>query len=69
MPLPRKNDTGGPGAPVLDILSAHVRLLDVEEYTEPRTIQKTTVAASLNTPSLDVPLRSSTTAWAASTTA
>jgi hypothetical protein len=37
MPLPRKKDEGGTGAPVLNILSAHVRLFDVEEHTEPYT--------------------------------
>lgn len=40
MPLPRKKDAGGTGAPVLDILNAHVRLLDVEEYIEPRTVMR-----------------------------
>jgi hypothetical protein len=40
MPLPRKKDAGGSGAPVLDILNAHVRLIDVEEHTEPYTITR-----------------------------
>jgi hypothetical protein len=35
--LPRKKDEGSNGAPVLNILSAHVRLFDVEEHTEPYT--------------------------------
>src|SRR5215217_9496608 len=37
MPLPRRKDEGGSGAPVLNILSAHVRLSDVEEHIEPYT--------------------------------
>jgi hypothetical protein len=40
MPLPRKKDEGGTGAPVLNILSAHVKLFDVEEYTEPYTVAR-----------------------------
>jgi hypothetical protein len=40
MPLPRKKDEGGAAAPVLDILSAHVRLSDVEEHTEPHTVTR-----------------------------
>lgn len=40
MPLPRKKDEGGSGAPVLNILSAHVRLSDVEEHTEPYTVTR-----------------------------
>jgi hypothetical protein len=40
MPLPRKKDAGGSGAPVLDILNAHVRLVDVEEYVEPYTVTR-----------------------------
>jgi hypothetical protein len=40
MPLPRKKDAGSSGAPVLDILNAHVRLIDVEEYTEPHTVTR-----------------------------
>ena len=40
MPLPRKKDTGGSGAPVLNILRAHVRLMDVEEHTEPYTVTR-----------------------------
>ncbi len=40
MPLPRKKDDGTGGAPVLDIMSAHVRLLDVEEHTEPYTVTR-----------------------------
>ena len=40
MPLPRKKDEGGTGAPVLNILSAHVRLSDVEEHTEPYTVTR-----------------------------
>jgi hypothetical protein len=40
MPLPRKKDAGGAGAPVLNILSAHVKLFDVEEHTEPYTVSR-----------------------------
>jgi hypothetical protein len=40
MPLPRKKDDGSNGAPVLNILRAHVRLTDVEEHTEPYTITR-----------------------------
>jgi hypothetical protein len=40
MPLPRKRDAGGSGAPVLDLLNAHVRLVDVEEHVEPYTITR-----------------------------
>jgi hypothetical protein len=40
MPLPRRNDAGGTGAPVLNLLRAHVRLTDVEEHTEPYTITR-----------------------------
>jgi hypothetical protein len=40
MPLPRKKDAGSSGAPVLDILRAHVRLTDVEEHVEPYTITR-----------------------------
>ena len=40
MPLPRKKDDGSSGAPVLNILRAHVRLTDVEEHTEPYTITR-----------------------------
>ena len=40
MPLPRKKDEGGGVAPVLDILQAHVKLFDVEEYTEPYTVER-----------------------------
>jgi hypothetical protein len=40
MPLPRKKDDGASGAPVLDILRAHVKLTDVEEYTEPFTVTR-----------------------------
>jgi hypothetical protein len=40
MPLPRKKDEGGSGAPVLNILSAHVRLSDVEEHTEPYLVMR-----------------------------
>jgi hypothetical protein len=40
MPLPRKKGEGGTGAPVLNILQAHVRLSDVEEYTEPYTVSR-----------------------------
>src|SRR5215218_6017495 len=40
MPLPRKKDDGSSGAPVLNILRAHVRLTDVEEYTEPYTVTR-----------------------------
>jgi hypothetical protein len=37
MSLPRRKDAGSSGAPVLNILRAHVKLIDVEEYTEPYT--------------------------------
>jgi len=40
MPLPRKKDAGSSGAPVLNILRAHVRLTDVQEYTEPYPISR-----------------------------
>jgi hypothetical protein len=40
MPLPRKKDDGTNGAPVLKILQAHVKLFDVEEYTEPYTVTR-----------------------------
>jgi hypothetical protein len=40
MPLPRKKDAGSSGAPVLNILRAHVRLTDVEEYTEPFAVTR-----------------------------
>jgi hypothetical protein len=40
MPLPRKKDDGGNGAPVLNILNAHVKLFDVEEHTEPYTVTR-----------------------------
>jgi hypothetical protein len=40
MPLPRKKEAGGSGAPVLDILNAHVRLTDVDEHVEPYTVTR-----------------------------
>jgi len=40
MPLPRSKDAGSSGAPVLDILNAHVRLIDVEEHVEPYAITR-----------------------------
>ncbi len=40
MPLPRKKDDGTGGAPVLDIMSAHVRLIDVEEHTDRYTVTR-----------------------------
>src|SRR5215217_3932321 len=40
MPLPRKKDAGSSGAPVLNLLRAHVRLTDVVEYTEPFTVTR-----------------------------
>lgn len=40
MPLPRKKDEGGSGAPVLNILNAHVRLIDVEEKEAPYTVTR-----------------------------
>jgi len=40
MPLPRRKDDGSNGAPVLNILRAHVRLIDVEEYTEPFSVTR-----------------------------
>jgi hypothetical protein len=40
MPLPRKKDDGSSGAPVLNILRAHVRLMDVEEHIEPYAVTR-----------------------------
>lgn len=40
MPLPRKKDEGGAKAPVLDILTARVRLTEVEEKSEPYTVTR-----------------------------
>jgi hypothetical protein len=40
MPLPRKRDDGGTGAPVLNILNAHVKLFDVSEHTEPYVVTR-----------------------------
>jgi hypothetical protein len=40
MPLPRKKDDGGTGAPVLNIPNARVRLFDVEEHVEPYTVER-----------------------------
>lgn len=40
MPLPRQTDDGSGGAPVLDILRAHVRLFDVEEHEKPYTVTR-----------------------------
>lgn len=40
MPLPRRKDAGASGAPVLNILSARVRLTDVEEHVEPYTVTR-----------------------------
>ena len=40
MPLPRKKDAGSSGAPVLNILSARVKLFDVEEYEKPYTVSR-----------------------------
>jgi hypothetical protein len=40
MPLPRKKDDGSSGAPVLNILRAHVRLTDVEEHIEPYAVTR-----------------------------
>lgn len=40
MPLPRKKDDGGSGAPVLDIMKAHGRLIDVEEYVKPYAVTR-----------------------------
>jgi hypothetical protein len=40
MPLPRTKDAGSSGAPVLNILSARVRLSDVEEYVEPYSVTR-----------------------------
>jgi len=40
MPLPRKKGDGSSGAPVLNILRAHVRLTDVEEHTEPYAVTR-----------------------------
>ncbi len=46
MPLPRKKDAGGSGAPVLNLLRAHVRLTDVEEHIEPYTITRKSDSAT-----------------------
>jgi hypothetical protein len=46
MPLPRKKDDGTNGAPVLDILRAHVRLVDVEEKTDPFTVTRKSDSAT-----------------------
>ena len=40
MPLPRSKDAGSSGAPVLDILNAHIRLIDVEEHVEPYAVTR-----------------------------
>jgi hypothetical protein len=40
MPLPRKKDDGSNGAPVLNILRAHVKLTDVEEHVEPYPVTR-----------------------------
>src|SRR5918997_3294835 len=40
MPLPRKKGDGSSGAPVLNILRAHVRLTDVEEHIEPYAVTR-----------------------------
>jgi hypothetical protein len=40
MPLRRKKDDGGSGAPILNILSAHVKLSGVEEHIEPYTVTR-----------------------------
>jgi hypothetical protein len=40
MPLPRKKDDGSSGAPVLNILRAHVRLTDVEKHIAPYTVTR-----------------------------
>jgi hypothetical protein len=40
MPLPRKKDAGSSGAPVLNLLSARVKLFDVEEYESPYTVTR-----------------------------
>jgi hypothetical protein len=46
MPLPRAKDDGSGGAPVLDIMKARVRLFDVEEYTEPFTVERKSDSAT-----------------------
>jgi len=38
MPLPRRKDDGSSGAVIMDLLKAHVKLSNVEEYTEPRRV-------------------------------
>src|SRR5918998_562306 len=40
MPLPRRKDDGSSGAPVLNLLSARVKLIDVEEYEKPYTVTR-----------------------------
>jgi hypothetical protein len=48
MPLPRKRDDGTGGAPILNILQAHVRISDVEEHVEPYTITRKRDGAEFN---------------------
>ena len=40
MPLPRAKDDGSNGAPVLDLMAAHVRLVNVTEHTTPRVVER-----------------------------
>jgi hypothetical protein len=40
MPLPRRKDDGTGAAPVLDIMKARVKLLNVEEHVEPFTVTR-----------------------------
>ena len=40
MPLPRQSAAGSSGAPILNILRAHVKLTDVVEHTEPFTVTR-----------------------------
>ncbi len=40
MPLPRRKDDGTGGAPVLNLLSARVKLFEVEEYEKPYTVTR-----------------------------
>jgi hypothetical protein len=46
MPLARQKDDGSGGAPVLNILQAHVKLFDVEEHTEPYRVVRKSDGAS-----------------------
>jgi hypothetical protein len=40
MPLPRRKESGASAAPVLNLLRARVKLVDVEEYETPRQVTR-----------------------------